>query len=162
MRPGPGNILTYTVHVVNSSPIPLTDVRVSDMLPWQNSTYLRDAVASAGQIISDIVSLQWTGDVGPYSSELITFSVLVDPDFEGAITNTAIITQTDLRAPVLVQAVAYVTDKPVLKITKSAAPDPATLKRRVALYNRRDQSGTAGNQPGHHGCDPGQYPICSK
>ncbi len=129
LRPGMGNILTYTVHVVNSSPTPLTGVQVDDTLPWQNSTYLRDATASAGHIISDIVSIQWTGNVGPYATQLITFSVLVDPDFEGAITNTAVITHTDLHEPVLVQAVAYVTNKPVLKITKTAAPDPATVNQ---------------------------------
>ena len=125
--PGPGNILTYTVHVVNSSPMPLSGVHVYDLLPWQSSTYLRDAVASAGQIVSDIVSIDWTGNVAPFSSELITFSVLVDPDFSGAITNTAVITHTDLREEVIVQAVAYVTDKPVLKIVKSATPNPVIL-----------------------------------
>lgn len=129
VRPGLGNILTYTVHVVNSSPIPLTNVHVDDLLPWQSSTYLRNAVASAGQIISDIVSVGWVGNVGPMDSEEITLSVLVDPDFEGAITNTAIITHTDLHQEVIVQAVAYVTNKPVLKITKHAAPDPAIFNQ---------------------------------
>jgi uncharacterized repeat protein (TIGR01451 family) len=127
VRPGLGNILTYTVHVVNSSPMPLSGVHVYDLLPWQSSTYLRDAVASAGQIVSDIVSIDWTGDVAPFSSELITLSVLVDPDFSGAVTNTAVITHTSLREEVLVQAVAYVTDKPVLVIRKSATPDPVIL-----------------------------------
>jgi uncharacterized repeat protein (TIGR01451 family) len=127
VRPGPGNILTYTVHVVNSSPIPLSGVHVHDLLPWQNSTYQRDAIASAGLIVSDIVSIDWTGNVAPLSSELITFSVLVDPAFSGAITNTAVITHTDLHEEVVVQAVAYVTDKPVLKIVKSANPNPVIL-----------------------------------
>jgi uncharacterized repeat protein (TIGR01451 family) len=125
--PGPGNILTYTVHVVNSSPMPLSDVHVYDLLPWQSSTYLRDAVASTGQIISDIVSIDWTGDVAPFSSELITFSVLVDPDYSGGVTNTAVITHSSLHEDVIVQAVAYITDKPVLQIVKSATPDPVTL-----------------------------------
>ena len=44
-----------------------------------------------GQVISDIVSLDWTGSVGPLSEELITFTVMVDDGFEGTITNTAII-----------------------------------------------------------------------
>jgi uncharacterized repeat protein (TIGR01451 family) len=125
--PGPGNILTYTVHVVNTSPMPLSNVHVYDLLPWQSSTYLRDAVASAGQIVSDIVSIDWSGDVAPFSSELITFSVLVDPDYSGGVTNTASITHTSLHEDVIVQAVAYITDKPVLQIVKSATPDPVTL-----------------------------------
>lgn len=125
--PGPGNILTYTVHVVNSSPMPLTGVHVYDLLPWQSSTYLRDAKASAGTIISDIISFNWTGDVAPFSSELITLSVLVDSDYTGPVTNTAFITHTSLLEDVVVEAVAYITDKPVLEIVKTATPDPVTL-----------------------------------
>lgn len=127
VRPGPENTLTFTVYVVNSSPIPLSEVHVWDVLPWQNSTYQRDGIASAGQIISDIVSLDWVGNVGPYSTEVITFSVLVDANYSGAITNTAIISHTDLREPVPVQAVAYITDKPVLQITKTASPNPVPV-----------------------------------
>jgi uncharacterized repeat protein (TIGR01451 family) len=123
-RPGPGNVFTYTVHVVNSSPSPLNDVEVYDILPWQNSTYLRDAIASAGQVISDIVSVNWLGDLSPYSTELITFSVLVDDDFEGVLTNTAKVAHPTHSEGVDVSAVAYVTNDPVLKITKTATPDP--------------------------------------
>lgn len=122
--PGEGNIFTYTVHVVNSGPSNLTGVNVYDLLPWQNSTYQRDAVASAGTIVSDIVSVDWTGNVAPYSSQLITFTVLADKDFQGPLTNTATIKHSSLTEDVVAQAVAYVTDKPVLKITKSATPDP--------------------------------------
>jgi uncharacterized repeat protein (TIGR01451 family) len=133
LSPGVGNILTYTLHLVNSGPIPLSGVRVSDLLPWQSTTYLRNAVASSGQIISDIVSLDWVGNVGPYSTELITLSVRIDANFAGVITNTATITHPDLRAPVIIEAVAYVTDAPVLLITKSAAPDPVTVNHEL-LY----------------------------
>jgi uncharacterized repeat protein (TIGR01451 family) len=126
-RPGPGNVLTYTLHVVNSSPAPLYGVSLSDILPWEHTTFRRDAVASAGQIISDIVSLGWTGDVMPNSQQLITFSVLVDSDFSGVLTNTATITHTSLRAPVKISALAYITDQPVLRLSKSAAPDPVDM-----------------------------------
>lgn len=122
--PGPANVLTYVVHIANSSPVPLSGVQVHDQLPWEVSTYQRDAVASSGEVISDIVSLDWTGDVGPLSEELITFTVMVDPGYEGTVTNTAVITHSSLSAPVVVQAVAYITDDPVLQITKSASPDP--------------------------------------
>jgi uncharacterized repeat protein (TIGR01451 family) len=123
--PGPGNVLTYYVHIVNSSPVSLTDVTVYDLLPWASSTYQRDAVASAGDIISDIVSIRWTGDVAAFSSKVITCSVLVDADFQGTITNTAVISHPTLLSPVEVNAVAYITEKPVLRITKTASPDPA-------------------------------------
>jgi uncharacterized repeat protein (TIGR01451 family) len=124
MLPGPGNVLTYYLHIVNSSPLSLTGVTVYDFLPWQFSTYQRDAVASAGDVVSDIVSVRWTGDVAPFSSEVITFTVLVDWDYQGVITNTAVISHPGLLHEVSVQAIAYVTEKPMLRITKSATPDP--------------------------------------
>jgi uncharacterized repeat protein (TIGR01451 family) len=134
--PGPGNVLTYYVHIVNSSPLPLTDVTVYDLSPWQHSTYQRDAVASAGDVISDIVSVRWTGDVAALSSEVVTFTVLVDPDYQGPITNTAVISHPDLLNEVIVQAVAYITEKPVLRITKSASPDPVERDEELAYTIR--------------------------
>lgn len=122
--PGSGNVLTFYLHIANSSPAQLNNVTVYDTLPWQHSTYQRDAIASAGQIISDIVSVEWTGNVAPFSEEVITLTVLVDDNYEGAITNTAEINHPSLLEPVTVQAVAYITDDPVLTISKQATPDP--------------------------------------
>lgn len=122
--PGAGNLLTFTVHVVNTGPYNLTGVKVYDLLPWQFSTYQRDALASSGQVISDIVSVNWIGDVGAFSERLITLTVLVDPDYTGPITNTAIFTHSSLLDDLTEQAVAYVTNLPVLRITKTASPDP--------------------------------------
>ena len=142
--PGPDNVLTYYVHIVNSSQLLLEDVKVHDTLPWQYSTYQRDAVASAGKIVSDIVSIDWTGDVAPLSEEVITFTVLVDPYYSGALTNTATITHPGLLEDVEVQVVAYVTDKPVLQITKSASPNPVrseeTLTYKIKVTNLGQQA----------------------
>jgi uncharacterized repeat protein (TIGR01451 family) len=123
-RPAADNVLTYALHIVNSGPTALQDVRVVDWLPWEHSTYNRDAVASAGSVISDIVSLQWFGDLDPFSEAVLTMTVRVDPFYEGAITNTAVISHPDLLTAVTVHAVAYITDDPVLRISKTAAPDP--------------------------------------
>lgn len=122
--PGPHNVLTFYLHIVNSSPISLDGVLVDDLLPWENTTYQRDAVASAGEILSDIVSLRWTGDVAAFSKEIITLTVTVDPFYEGSITNTAVITHPTLRAPVDLEAIAHITEQPILRISKTASPDP--------------------------------------
>jgi len=122
--PGPNTILTFNVHFVNSGPDYLTGVSLYDWLPWEHSTYQRDATATSGEIISDIVSVEWYGDVAPFSEEIITMTVLVDPDFKGAITNTAVIRHPELLHEITVYAVAYITDEPILRITKSASPDP--------------------------------------
>ena len=125
--PGEGTILTYTVHVANTGPDDLSDVHVADIFPWEHTTYQRDAVATSGELSSDIVSLEWTGDVDAYSEQLITFTVLVDNFFEGVVTNTATISHTSLQQDKVVTAVAYITDKPVLRISKTASPDPVLV-----------------------------------
>ena len=122
--PGEDNPMTFVIHVVNNSPAPLVGVELHDLLPWQVSTYQRDAVVTAGSVISDIVSVDWTGDLDPFSEELITFTVQVDPWYQGAITNTAYLSHTSLMDDVAVQAVAYITEDPVLHITKTASPSP--------------------------------------
>ena len=65
--PGPGNMLTYYLHIVNSSPVPLNGVKVYDYLPWESTTYQRDAQVSSGTIVSDIVSLEWRGNIDAFS-----------------------------------------------------------------------------------------------
>jgi uncharacterized repeat protein (TIGR01451 family) len=134
--PDINNLLTYTVHLVNSSPAWLNGVRVHDLLPWQVSTYQRDAVVSSGQGMSDIVSIDWVGDLAPLSEELITFTVLVDPYYEGPVTNTAVITHSSLKSEVSASAVAYITDDPVLRIGKVAYPNPVWVGNEL-LYTIR-------------------------
>jgi len=50
--------------------------------------------------------------------------VKVDPGYQGPVTNTATISHPSLLTPVIVQAVAHITDQPVFLISKSASPDP--------------------------------------
>ena len=125
--PGPDVVLTYVVHLVNSGPLTLTNVMAHDLLPWADSTYQRDAVASAGQLFSDIVSLDWEGTIGPFSQVLVTATSLVDADFEGVLTNTVVISQSDLLSPVVRFDEAFITSQPVLFIHKSATPDPVNV-----------------------------------
>jgi uncharacterized repeat protein (TIGR01451 family) len=99
-------------------------VYVLDVFPWEHATYQRDAQVSAGELVSDIVSLSWVGDLAPQSEALITFTALVDNGFIGALTNTATIEHSNLITPVQATAVAYITDKPVLQLWKTASPDP--------------------------------------
>ncbi len=122
--PGTGTVLTYVVHVVNSGPYDLSGVEVTDIFPWEHTTYQRDAAASAGSLSDDIVSFEWIGDVASNDEELITFTVMVDDFFEGVVTNTATNTHTSLMRDIVRTAVAYITDKPVLRISKIATPDP--------------------------------------
>jgi len=83
--------------------IDLFDVTVYDLLPWKSSTYQRDADVSAGDVISDIVSVRWTGDVSAFSSQIVTLTVVVDPYYQGVLTNTAVISHPDLLSEVEVR-----------------------------------------------------------
>ena len=140
VTPGPGQVLTYTVHIVNSSPDYLSGVQVYDWLPWEHSTYRRDAVASAGAVYSDIVSVWWEGNVAGFSEERITFTVLVDPDYEGTLVNTARISHPSLITDVVVSTDAHATVEPILHIVKSASPDPvqrgSALRYTIHVSNR--------------------------
>jgi uncharacterized repeat protein (TIGR01451 family) len=66
----------------------------------------------------------------------VTFTVLVDPNFRGAISNTAMISHPDLADPVVVEAVAYVTDRPELRIVKTAKPSPVAHGAKLAYTLR--------------------------
>ena len=144
LLPGPDNRLTYRLRIVNNGSLPLSGVKVYDTLPWQNSTYQRDAVASAGTVVSDIVSLLWTGNLAPFSSRVVTFTVKVDPFYQGTITNTATITHPHLLQPVNLKALAYITTRPVLQISKSASPSPVLknneLEYQVTIRNLGQQA----------------------
>jgi uncharacterized repeat protein (TIGR01451 family) len=134
---GSGNVLTYSLYIANTGPVDLAGVTVYDLLPWESTTYRRDAVASAGQIISDIVSFHWAGDVAAFSTEVVTFTVLVDPDYFGYITNTATISHSRLTEPVEAVATAFVVaSRPILRITKTASPDPVDLGGELAYTLR--------------------------
>jgi uncharacterized repeat protein (TIGR01451 family) len=63
----------------------------------------------------------------------------VDPYYKGPITNTAIISHPDLLQEVVVHAVAYITDEPVLKIGKTATPSPVPSESEL-LYTIRVQN----------------------
>jgi uncharacterized repeat protein (TIGR01451 family) len=62
--------------------------------------------------------------------------VRVDPNYVGPVTNTATISHSGLLTPVVVSAVAYVTDQPVLFISKSATPDPVKTGSELAYTIR--------------------------
>jgi uncharacterized repeat protein (TIGR01451 family) len=143
--PGTGTVLTWTVHVVNTGPNNLTGVEVSDIFPWQHSTYQRDAVGSLGStsLISDIVSLEWTRNVAPYSEQLITFTTVVD-DFTRSVDYCCHHKSLSLKQDKVVTAVAYITDEPVLHISKTATPDPVLVNTpllyQIQVTNRGAQA----------------------
>ena len=63
-------------------------------------------------------------------------TVLVDGDYQGPVTNTAVISHTSLFGEVVVHAVAYITEDPELRISKRATPDPVGWRDPLAYTIR--------------------------
>jgi uncharacterized repeat protein (TIGR01451 family) len=122
-------------------------VTVYDVLPWEDTTYQRDAVASTGEIISDIVSFHWTGDVAAFSSEVLTFTVLVDADYFGWITNKATISHPRLAAPVEAEARAFiVADRPILRVGKTAGRESVEVGQELTYTLHVANDGLRANE----------------
>ena len=69
---------------------------------------------------------------------------MVDDFFKGVVTNTATISHDSLMLDKVVTAVAYITDEPVLRISKIAMPDPVmingTLLYQIQVTNLGQQA----------------------
>jgi len=89
--PGPGDILTYSIHLENPGPI-LKSVHVTDTLSVDVS-YLGDLWASSGIYSETGGVITWSGNVGPLTPVTITFSAAVGGHVTTplALFNTALI-----------------------------------------------------------------------
>ena len=91
IQAGPGDTLTYTIHLNNAGPA-RPGVRVTDTLPVE-VCYLGDLWASAGSYGEVGGVITWTGDMLANGLVTITFGVTVSEQITGpyAIVNTALI-----------------------------------------------------------------------
>jgi uncharacterized repeat protein (TIGR01451 family) len=85
-RPGPGDLLAYTIRLENPGPV-LAGVRVTDTLPLEVQ-YQGDLWASSGSYGEENGTITWTGDVPTAQPVTITFSAAVD---EGIATPQTIV-----------------------------------------------------------------------
>ncbi|GAG50055.1 unnamed protein product, partial [marine sediment metagenome] len=108
--PEPGDLLTYTLHVVAvRQDFPFT---LTDPIPI-STTYVTDSVgAPAGTMITQVGGLvRWWGVISPYTSLTATFVVQVDAAVHTPTTilNTATLTGTgDVDSPYSLQTTAIV------------------------------------------------------
>jgi uncharacterized repeat protein (TIGR01451 family) len=117
-----GERLLYVIEIVNTGAYMAEDVTLVDELP-DNTIFTGNTWASASPNPSFADgTITWNGTVGFDTSVMITFSVDVESDYFGIISNTALISQPLIAEPVIVTAETTITDDPILNVMKSALP----------------------------------------
>ena len=87
-----GEKIEYTLKVENNSDKDVKGVEVSDTIP-EKTTYVEESASNDANVIKDgdkVVGLKWYVDISAQSSVEVKFTVKVNEDAEGTITNTAL------------------------------------------------------------------------
>ena len=87
-----GEKIEYTLKVENNSDKDVKGVEVSDTIP-EKTTYVEESASNDANVIKDgdkVVGLKWYVDISAKSSVEVKFTVKVNEDAEGTITNTAL------------------------------------------------------------------------
>ena len=90
--------MEFTIEIINTGASAAEGVTLEDMIP-ENTTFVEivDSTVSPAPVYSvSEDKLTWTGDIGFDSTGIIRFSVLVDDEFSGIISNTAVVDHPDI------------------------------------------------------------------
>ncbi|MEU6215877.1 DUF11 domain-containing protein, partial [Streptomyces sp. NPDC047023] len=90
----PGQEVTYTLRVTNTSSVPVTGATAMDDLSdiLDDASYNDDVDASTGDVEVDGDELTWSGDLDPGETAIITYSVTVNNRGNHRLANTATVT----------------------------------------------------------------------
>ncbi len=89
----PGDILTYTITVINERQEVVTNVRVYDAIP-DSTSYVAGSISSGGFYNAATDSLYWNlGSLNPFEIRVVSFQVVIDGDVPDniQIPNTALV-----------------------------------------------------------------------
>jgi len=106
---GQGATIEYFLLCGNSGSSSATNLVLTDTLP-AGITYVPDSASSSGAYNADTRTLSWSlGTLGPGQSELVIFQATVDDDapLGSTITNTAMISSTEIPVPVPSNAATF-------------------------------------------------------
>jgi|GEM_PF-6439224 len=127
----PGQLLTYTVSIVNSGQLSGT-ASLIDAVP-EGAAYVFGSatiVSGGGSIVEDSKTITWTGTVTNSATIQVRLNAFVSGRY-GVITNTATITDAAMAAPVTVFAANTIASPDLSASTKTA--DPAAVQAGGAL-----------------------------
>lgn|GEM_PF-2274334 len=106
----PGSTITYTIELVNASPISATTFAISNPAPT-HTTYLTHSVAAiSGQITATdgMTGVTWTGVISPMTVLTANFAVLVDSGLTETLAIVDVATlEGDPIGPLVLQAVTF-------------------------------------------------------
>ncbi|MEE8391886.1 MAG: hypothetical protein V3S14_13965, partial [Anaerolineae bacterium] len=154
-----GDTFTYTIVVVNSSLVSGTlGTTISDTLPTGVSYVSGTLMATAGVVTPTASGIEWSGIVMASSRITITFAVTATALPGRVITNTAVISDAGLSAPVTVPPAITLVARPVLSNStktashaKVASGDPITYTIVISNNSIADAPGTTISDTLHPG-----------
>ncbi|WP_316759939.1 gliding motility-associated C-terminal domain-containing protein [Pedobacter aquatilis] len=125
-----GDAISYRIEVGNNGPSNATAVQISDNVPsgltnvsWTSQTQGGASITSGVTGSGNSINLVANVPAGAQHKVILNVSGTIKPDFNGALTNTAVATPGETGStPVSAQAVTNINSKPLFTITKSGPP----------------------------------------
>jgi uncharacterized repeat protein (TIGR01451 family) len=143
-----GEVLTYTIGIVNSGDLTSTATALSDPIP-AGTTYIPGSaqLTGTGTLTATASSIDWTGGLGLSERVTVTFQVTLTAQ-SGSVTNTATISDPLAFAPVVKSVNTPIQVPNYSTSTKAVAPTGTrftgeTLYYTVTVINSGLMTGTA-------------------
>lgn len=93
----PGETITYTIELSNTSTLPVNNLLLTDTLPSGLSYLPGSFISSSGTPNeSSAPLLSWTGNVPPLSKVILKYNASVDAQAKGSLNNTAVLSQNSV------------------------------------------------------------------
>lgn len=103
-----GQTLAYTVAIENQGPLTGTNVLMVDPIP-AGTTYVPGSASNGATYNSSLNRVEWTGTVGRYSTEVVTFDVTINAPSGTTLSNEVTVTHASLPEPLAATAATLVT-----------------------------------------------------
>lgn len=100
--------MEYRVAIENQGPLTGTNVLMTDPIP-AGTTYVPGSASNGATYNSGLNRIEWTGTVGRYSVEEVTFDVTINAPGNSDLTNTATVSHSSLPTPAQASADTAVT-----------------------------------------------------
>jgi uncharacterized repeat protein (TIGR01451 family) len=103
-----GQTVEYSVTIENQGPLTGTTVLMTDPVP-AGTTYVPGSASNGATYNSSLNQIEWTGTVGRYSTEVVTFDVTINAASGTTLHNVATVSHASLPGPLQASADTLVT-----------------------------------------------------